>query len=610
MSKLFWTLFLMLISALPAFTLANSLERYDFDSTFFSGSYSPENYETADIYFNQIGNDFWWKIFFQDLKMVELTQLEIVWYAQRDCMKQVRWFYLNSARGNRVRPLDGDSLNYLKSVDSSYDNLTMTGGLFVCSSPSNGVVWYIQHVWSGELFSLVAWLEYDFLHNDYLPSFAPNGNFLFENGIATGYLWDSYGGIAQIIWSGLDVQYVCDNGFVEDNEVCDGTSNGLVPGWCNDHCDWYVTNICGNSVTENPETCDDGNINSWDGCSSLCQIESSPPPSGWWDRLWPTLKPDVCPDHRDCSDNYYDLVCWPCVSTGISVDSPILLSWSIGDSPFSQELNEAYLRAYSVGITTMPTIQRANMTWTLIRKHAAKMISEFAIKVLGKKPDTTRSCVFSDIAETSEEMKFYMKISCQLGLMGLNADGTPNTFFTPDGQVTRAQFGTMLSRLLYGNLNNGKPGQRYEAHLNALKAAGIMNKITFPEMLEMRGRVMLMMMRIDQPSWSSELSWDEVSFEGFIDDTLSTWSNYVAIKWILSIYDVASIVVSHTDSSWPGKYTNYSLQKFRPGDTTFVFYAYTDYASLTLKDINTYVIQFFDKEWTLLFTKSLSIVQK
>ena len=56
----------------------------------------------------------------------------------------------------------------------------------------------------------------------------------------------------------------------------------------------------------------------------------------------------------------------------------------------------------------------------------------------------------------------------------------------------------MLSRLLYGNENNGKPGQWYTAHLNALKAAGIMTKISNPTALELRGRVMVMLERIGE----------------------------------------------------------------------------------------------------------------
>jgi hypothetical protein len=57
-------------------------------------------------------------------------------------------------------------------------------------------------------------------------------------------------------------------------------------------------------------------------------------------------------------------------------------------SHFSPELNAAYLYAYNIGITTQSTVQQADLTGSLIRKHLAKMISNFAIKELGKTPNT------------------------------------------------------------------------------------------------------------------------------------------------------------------------------------------------------------------------------
>lgn len=77
-------------------------------------------------------------------------------------------------------------------------------------------------------------------------------------------------------------------------------------------------------------------------------------------------------------------------------------------------MNDAYLYAYGIGITTIPTIQGANMDGNLTRAHMAKMIVNFAIKVLGLKPDTTRICEFTDIDDQSTELKLYIKLSCQL----------------------------------------------------------------------------------------------------------------------------------------------------------------------------------------------------
>ncbi|MEI8091117.1 MAG: hypothetical protein WCG98_02470 [bacterium] len=80
--------------------------------------------------------------------------------------------------------------------------------------------------------------------------------------------------------------------------------------------------------------------------------------------------------------------------------------------------------------------------------------------------------------------------------MGINNDGTPATSFNPNGVVTRAQFGTVLSRALYGDTYNG--GNPYYAdHLQALKDASpsIMTDISKPNAPEVRGYVMLMMQR-------------------------------------------------------------------------------------------------------------------
>jgi hypothetical protein len=74
--------------------------------------------------------------------------------------------------------------------------------------------------------------------------------------------------------------------------------------------------------------------------------------------------------------------------------------------------------------------------------------------------------------------------------------------FNPNGTVTRAEFGTAFSRALNANdadkvaeMNKADP--YYKEHLNFLKEQGIMNDISNPNMLEVRGYVMLMMMRSD-----------------------------------------------------------------------------------------------------------------
>jgi hypothetical protein len=101
--------------------------------------------------------------------------------------------------------------------------------------------------------------------------------------------------------------------------------------------------------------------------------------------------------------------------------------------------------------------------------------------------------------ETAEYQR-YAKIACQLGIMWLDSKWNSNTTFSPDVILTRAQFGTMLSRLLRWEAYNWQPGQWYEAHLKALNENGIMKKINDPTMFEKRQNVMIMFYRIANPA--------------------------------------------------------------------------------------------------------------
>ncbi|MDR2540993.1 MAG: hypothetical protein LBD11_04360, partial [Candidatus Peribacteria bacterium] len=77
-----------------------------------------------------------------------------------------------------------------------------------------------------------------------------------------------------------------------------------------------------------------------------------------------------------------------------------------------------------------------------------------------------------------------------LGLMGMDMD-----YFQPYAVVSRAQFGTILSRLLFGNTYAGGKVY-YSNHLQALKEKGILTQIDNPEArLELRQWVRLMLMR-------------------------------------------------------------------------------------------------------------------
>jgi hypothetical protein len=130
---------------------------------------------------------------------------------------------------------------------------------------------------------------------------------------------------------------------------------------------------------------------------------------------------------------------------------------------YGEELLQAYTYAYQIGITTIDTIDKANMYGNLTRAQAAKMLSQFAIQVLGKTPDTTKSCAYPDI-QGQGDLTERMITSCQLGLMGMGIQK-----FTPAATMTRAEFGTVLSRILRGDAYDTQGGNYYENHLQQLQ---------------------------------------------------------------------------------------------------------------------------------------------
>ena len=171
---------------------------------------------------------------------------------------------------------------------------------------------------------------------------------------------------------------------------------------------------------------------------------------------------------------------------------------------YSEEEEAAYAYAYKNGITTMQTIDAADMNGSLTRVAMAKMIANYATSVLWLEPDTSAKCTFTDVtAALDAQYDNWVTNACQLGLMGQNI-----TAFRPNDPVTRAEFGTTLSRALnhdsddLAEMNAANP--YYKKHLEYLNKAGIMNNISTPTMVEKRGWVMLMMMRADNDKCSAE----------------------------------------------------------------------------------------------------------
>ena len=240
--------------------------------------------------------------------------------------------------------------------------------------------------------------------------------------------------------------------------------------------------------------------------------------SGWWGWGWSSKKTDKdthwsaedsqknTQDDKNTENVIQSETKWSEESSNTHVDSSDKSSeWqeilSPSDSPssagqvsFTKEQKDAYTFAKENWITTKDTIQSAQMNGKLTRIAMAKMLSQYAINVLWQTPDTSKTIKFKDV--TSKKDADYdngVTLAYQLWIMWQNM---PNNKFRPNDEVSRAEFATALSRLLYQTTDGEykSTSKYYTPHMAKLYNEWIINN-TDPSMKERRWYVMIMLMR-------------------------------------------------------------------------------------------------------------------
>lgn len=183
------------------------------------------------------------------------------------------------------------------------------------------------------------------------------------------------------------------------------------------------------------------------------------------------MSPDYCPK-GDLSPSYYDGSCSAHGSAAVR----------------SEENLDAYAYAYKLGFTKALSIETTKRFSSLTRYEFAKMAAIYAVKELGKKPDTKLACTFRD---TKKSQRYYTTLACRLGLMGYTADGKRSPVFNPNKIVTRETSAAILSKLIYTDRKFANSAEK----LQALKDDGIIAN-TKPSIKETRGTAMTMFERI------------------------------------------------------------------------------------------------------------------
>ncbi len=171
----------------------------------------------STVHFNVWGNDFGGGFFWTEAKNLSTPQEVRANGEKLLCSAQIRGFYYNSQRGERLWPLDTDSQKDLARIQSSYtpSQLTINWGFYTnCQKeqdgkliPENedgrtnslyGIYGRITHTYKKREYSIYAGLLNNLQQNE-LPSAELRCNFQrIDNQYPFGYIYDKAGGIALV----------------------------------------------------------------------------------------------------------------------------------------------------------------------------------------------------------------------------------------------------------------------------------------------------------------------------------------------------------------------------------------------------------------------------
>ena len=191
---------------------------------------------------------------------------------------------------------------------------------------------------------------------------------------------------------------------------------------------------------------------------------------------------------------------------------------------YDEEQIAAYEWAFNNGITTINDIDKARLPDWLTRAELAKMMSQYMTKVLWKTPTETEKVEYADVDESLGDLADFIQVAYAYKIMWIDGNGNALENFNPSGLVTRAEYATVFSRVLYGDKYNKSEWNYYDAHLEALKEAGILTNTT-PTIQEVRGWVMLMMYRSENTKVEADTS--ETNTE---ETTTEEWTG--TISWM------------------------------------------------------------------------------
>ena len=136
---------------------------------------------------------------------------------------------------------------------------------------------------------------------------------------------------------------------------------------------------------------------------------------------------------------------------------------------YGLEQIKAYYWAYNNWITSKKSFKEADVEWELTRIAMAKMLAFYAINQLWRQIAPKAVPEWPDMTnELNDQYNNWVRLAYLLWIMWIWIKE-----YRPFDTVTRAEFATALSRLLYWT-KDGNP--YYKTHLAKLKNSGIINQ--------------------------------------------------------------------------------------------------------------------------------------
>lgn len=164
-------------------------------------SFIAQHNNTTSVLFQYWGNNLtgilawsWW-ISLSTPEVISLTGTS----TSVTCYKQLEWLYYNSIRGSRLWPLDQNSLQQLKNLDSSYNGMILQWGLYTnctwTNMQSNFVIGQVTHNQAWLRYELFAGMRYNLVENNMnISQDLYGGTLLFQDNKFQWRIFDLYGG--------------------------------------------------------------------------------------------------------------------------------------------------------------------------------------------------------------------------------------------------------------------------------------------------------------------------------------------------------------------------------------------------------------------------------